>query len=191
MRYKLGTRLIHLGRTATAARPWLEELKTALDEFAAELQETVKVSVLENKRALVLLRVDSPGPIKISFTPGSSFPLHAGAASKLLLAGLSPAEREAILPENLERFTAQTITDKNILSAHLADITVQGYAVDGEEFLEGLIAVAVPISLPDNEAALSVSFLKPANLSEKISFLLPKMRAFSERMSRTGLRPGL
>ncbi|MDW8270619.1 MAG: IclR family transcriptional regulator C-terminal domain-containing protein, partial [Anaerolineae bacterium] len=61
------------------------------------------------------------------------------------LAAMSPAERAAILPNPLPRYTANTLTDPVRLAAELERIAAQGYATDEEEFEEGFSAIAAPI----------------------------------------------
>jgi DNA-binding IclR family transcriptional regulator len=49
------------------------------------------------------------------------------------------------LPADLERYTANTITDQNVLRDQIIMIGESGYAVERGEFAEGVNAVAVPI----------------------------------------------
>jgi len=174
--YGLGTRFIQLGKKAENQMPWMNSLRTILRDFVSRINETAKISILENDHTLVILREESSNPLKISLSTGSTFPIHAGGASKMLLAGLSQEEQNAILPRNLYRFTGKTITSRKDLKDHLSRILEQGYAVDNEEYLEGLIAVAVPVTLPGMNASLSVSFLKPESPEDKIKELLPLLK---------------
>jgi DNA-binding IclR family transcriptional regulator len=45
----------------------------------------------------------------------------------------------------MERRVPATITDKNALKAELEKTRARGYAIDAEEFMEGMGAIAVPI----------------------------------------------
>jgi IclR family transcriptional regulator, KDG regulon repressor len=176
--YGLGAKLIVLGKKAESTLSWMDDLKSMLGDFALAIQETVKVSVLQNDHVSVLLRAESPQPLRISLSSGSTFPIHTGAASKMLLAQLSEEDANSILPESLESFTKNTITDKQSLLAHVARIREAGYAVDHEEYVSGVFAVAVPITLPGRLAAVSVTFLRPEDLETTIQSLLPKLRNF-------------
>lgn len=46
----------------------------------------------------------------------------------------------------LERKTANTMTDPKTLSVEIAQIGKVGFAQDNEEFIEGMVALAVPIN---------------------------------------------
>ena len=45
----------------------------------------------------------------------------------------------------LTRHTATTLIDRTALEAELEQILRQGYATDAEEFVDGLVCVAVPV----------------------------------------------
>lgn len=176
--YGLGAKLIMLGKKAETTLSWMDDLKSMLSDFRSSIRETVKVSVLQNDHVSVLMRAESPQPLRISLSSGSTFPIHVGAASKMLLAQLSDDDARKILPETLDAFTRKTITDRNELLAHVAQIRELGYAVDYGEYVAGVSAVAVPIRLPGRLAAVSVTFLEPDDLQQTVQPLLPKLRAF-------------
>jgi DNA-binding IclR family transcriptional regulator len=88
-------------------------------------------------------------------------PVHAGAASKLLLAHLPEAEREVWLARPLPAYTPRTLTDPKRLRAELARIRRQGWAADRGENGPSIQAFAAPVFGGDGRlvAALSVPFL--------------------------------
>jgi len=93
---------------------------------------------------------------------------HAVANGKVLLAyGAIP------LPGHLERYTAQTITSRDALTAELAAIRHNGYATAVAELEEGLVAVASPVldAAGTCIAALSVSGPAFRMLPEKLDEL--------------------
>jgi DNA-binding IclR family transcriptional regulator len=49
------------------------------------------------------------------------------------------------LPETLERYTENTIVDRNLLREHMSKIGESGYAVECGEFIAEISAAAVPI----------------------------------------------
>ena len=56
------------------------------------------------------------------------------------------AKRDLILQTiTLEKHTDTTITDQNALLQELAEIRANGYALDRQEFMSGLVCIAVPI----------------------------------------------
>jgi IclR family acetate operon transcriptional repressor len=55
------------------------------------------------------------------------------------------------------KLTDNTIVDPTKIMAELENIKARGYAVDDEEFQEGLRCLAVPVNLGEKTFALSVS----------------------------------
>jgi DNA-binding IclR family transcriptional regulator len=77
---------------------------------------------------------------------------------------MQPAQRSRLLQAApLERCTPTTLTDTKKLLRELADVQAQGYALDREEFLPGLVCVAVPVPPPagSTRAALCVALQAP------------------------------
>lgn len=162
--YFLGPRLLALAARVrsgqvrydlpTLATPYLQRL-------ADQTGEPNKLSVLNGNRALVIAA--TLGGHEYSPTPaaGTNYPLHAGAASKLILAHMEPKEIDVLLATPLERFTARTIIEPSKLRAELARIRRQGFARDQGEHGASVHAIAAPVFEPGGRfvAALSIPFL--------------------------------
>ncbi|HXE62642.1 MAG TPA: IclR family transcriptional regulator [Bryobacteraceae bacterium] len=83
---------------------------------------------------------------------------HARASGKLLMAFAGRAEREHYLARHdLTMKTAKTIVSREALDRELAAIRKCGYAIDDEEFAEGLCCLAVPIEGVEGRFVLCVS----------------------------------
>src|SRR5690606_24072124 len=87
-------------------------------------------------RALCVDKRDSTQSVRLVAVLGRSFPLHAGAVPKAMLAHLPEAEQEAMIAAlpDLPRFTDKTVSDRAHLESLLADIRAKGYAVSDEDF---------------------------------------------------------
>ena len=80
---------------------------------------------------------------------GEQKSLHAGAASKLLLAGMSDAEIAGWLARaDLQRFTKTTLTSPAGLKREIAAIRRQGFAEGWDERNSGGAGVAAPLFGP-------------------------------------------
>ena len=123
--------------------------------------EASKVSVLDGDRALVIAVAQGHGQYGLRISTGLSFPLHAGGASKLLLAYLPQAEQERVLAQPLSGHTRNTTTDRRTLAQELARIRKQGWASDRGEFSTSVNAIAAPIHDRAGQvvAAVSIPFL--------------------------------
>ena len=87
----------------------------------------------------------SPRPIQYVGRIGPRTPLHCTSAGKVLLAYLTPEERQQTLPAELPAYTDRTIVDRQLLEQILAQIRQEGFAVTHQEHQQDLSAVAAPI----------------------------------------------
>ena len=149
--------------------------------------KTSKLANLQNNKATVIYRVNSDKEMGITTDIGSQFPLHAGAASKLLLAHISEVERNNIISDSLEKYTPNTITDPSLLEKKLEEIKKKGYAIDNEEYIEGIRAIACPVSNHNSEviAAVSIPFLVTNSYEEKQKKLLNHLKRCANNISKS------
>jgi DNA-binding IclR family transcriptional regulator len=94
--------------------------------------------------ALCIEQVQSPKHIRMAFEIGQMLPLHAGAASRVLLAYTPPEVIERALTTELATYTAST-PDVSKLRRQLDGIHATGTATSRSEFIAGAFAVAVPV----------------------------------------------
>ena len=141
---------------AALSRPHLEAL-------AEKTGEGCKVSILDGNAILVVAAVQGTREYALTVVPGQHQPLHAGAASKMLIAHIPKDELDALLGEgDLIRYSAKTITDRKRLAAELARIRREGWSEDRGEYSPSILAYAAPIRDRNGKvvAALSVPFLQ-------------------------------
>lgn len=87
---------------------------------------------------------ESTKPLKITSPPGVSIPLLAGAVGKVFLAAFdNPDALKLIREYGLRRFTGRSIVNEGDYLAELDHVREQGYALDNEEYMPGVKAVAV------------------------------------------------
>ena len=141
----------------------LERVATATGPVALQdLGETVNLTMLDGSAVVYLARVETEWPLRMPLQPGSHVPLHCTASGKLLLALLPAARRRRIVDElALPRFTDHTITDRRALDAELASIRRDDLSTDNEEYLAGLVCVAVPVAASDGRNVACVAVHAP------------------------------
>jgi IclR family acetate operon transcriptional repressor len=158
-RYYAGPKLA----TLAEGRSRFGELRTRarglLRTLAEATRETANLSVLDDTWAVYLETVPGPQMVRLFTTVGNRVPLHATGSGKALLAWLPAPRREAILERlELRAHTPRTIAEPNALRRALEEVRERGYAVDDEEFDEGVRCIAVPVGpLGAPIAAISVS----------------------------------
>ena len=143
--YALGTRIHHLSYACLQvdlprrAQPYMENVNEATGETVhlAALQgdAVVTLAVREARHAV---RVDT-GKIGRMEAP------HATSVGKAIMAWLPEDEMRRIVAHGMKRFTANTITDFPALVESLRVVRRNGYAIDREEFLPGVICVGAAI----------------------------------------------
>lgn len=121
------------------ARPVLEALRD-------QIGETVFLGVLGRSRGIVVATAESRKSLKLSAPPGTAISLMAGALGKVYLASLPRDQAVRFIQEReLPRYTDNTITDKSDYLAEINIVRQNGYAVDDEEYLPGVKAVAIRV----------------------------------------------
>jgi len=123
-----------------------EHAQPILDALRDRIGETVFLGVLSRSRGLIMATAEAAKPLKISSPPGTSIPLLAGAVGKVFLARQRDDQALKIIREHgLPQFTQHSIVNTEDYLAELAQVRRQGYAVDEEEYLPGVKAVAVAV----------------------------------------------
>jgi IclR family acetate operon transcriptional repressor len=145
-RFELAPRASQLAFTILGNRPGGSIRHEILQRVVQEVGEACNLTVLDGLQVTYLDRVESNWPLRITFQQGSKVPAYCSASGKLFLALMQPAKRDVLLGQMpLARLTDNTVIDKSELLKELSDIRRNKYALDREEFMTGLVCLAVPI----------------------------------------------
>jgi DNA-binding IclR family transcriptional regulator len=130
-----------------------------MDELCQQSHQTILLLVQEGIKGVCLHKVEPESTIKLVADVGKTFPLHAAACGKILLAFASPSLQEKILASPLERYTKTTITTQDLLKNEIEEIQQKGYAISFEEMTPGAAEIAVPLLDAEENliAALSIA----------------------------------
>ncbi len=108
--------------------------------------ETVFLGFQVSYRVVIIAAAESMNALTIASPSGTSIPLLAGAVGKALLASRSDEEAMKLArKQGLRKFTSQSITEPDAYLAELQRVRQLGYALDDEEYLPGIRAVAVAL----------------------------------------------
>jgi len=185
-RFAPGPRLAALGLKTMAHPAWRTPRHAILQALVRQCGETCNLTVLDGHEVLYLDRVEANWPLRLHFQPGSRVPAHASASGKLLIALLPARERKRLLDAlAFERHTAGTITDRRVFEQELAKIRREQLSIDREEYLEGMVCVAVPV---ENEkrripAALAVHAPASRRKLEQVLEFVPALRQAAARLA--------
>ncbi|MEL7114109.1 MAG: IclR family transcriptional regulator [Pseudomonadota bacterium] len=146
-RYHTARRLRDLGAGLLFNSRFHIARRQILLDVARQVRETVNFVVPEASGMSYLDRVETDWMFRIQLPIGTHVPFHATASGKCFLASLAPrARRHMVASLTLSSLTSATRTSPTALLDDLARIADRGYSLDEEEFLEGMVAIAVPIS---------------------------------------------
>jgi DNA-binding IclR family transcriptional regulator len=161
-RFTVGPRVTRLALDAMLNGVVRAPRHAILARLADEVGETVNLTMLDGNEVVYLDRVEAAWPLRVTLQPGSRVPLHCTASGKLLLALLPAGRRERIVAAlELERHTERTITDRRALAAELARIRRARVSTDDEEYIAGLVCIAVPVTTPRGRVVASVAVHAP------------------------------
>lgn len=158
-----------------------------LERLVEKVGETCNLTILDGARVLYLDRVEARWPLRLTLEVGSHVPIHCTASGKLFLAHL-PADRvdSIISRAGMEVLTPFTLVDKQLLKRELEAIRARGYSTDREEFIAGLVAVAVPVADAEGVVRAALAMHAPTarvTLDEAIARLPDLERAAVEMRS--------
>ncbi|TCT07459.1 IclR family transcriptional regulator [Paralcaligenes ureilyticus] len=144
--YVLGPRATLLALATLRSPHFSRTSRAILGQLVQVLGETCNLTTLEGDQIRYLDRVETHHLLRLQLEVGTHVPLHCTASGKLMLASMDADHRRQILDRiSLERFTPRTLIDRQQLESELANIRQRGLGVDREEFVLGMVAVAVPV----------------------------------------------
>lgn len=151
--YGPGPRLLSFALGAVRSSMRSAPRHAVLEALSAKVGETCNFGMIAGNAVLYLDRVEASWPFGLRFEPGSRVPLHCTSVGKLLLS-IQPRRRrdQVIRATTLARYTENTITDPDALHAELEDIRRRGHSIDNQEFLAGVVCLAVPVR--DNKGVI-------------------------------------
>ncbi|MEN4921747.1 IclR family transcriptional regulator [Achromobacter spanius] len=185
--YVSGPRLGALARDTLLNSPLRGERHRILDSLVDEIGETCNCTMLDGDEVIYLDRVETAWPLRVNLQSGSRVPLHCSASGKLFLAYMRRETRQRLLAAaTLPRYTPNTLCDVDVLEEELRVIKKEGASFDREEFLLGIVCMAVPI-LHGSKAIAAVALHAPvARLSiDGARAWLPRMQEAARALAGT------
>jgi len=162
-KFRLGLKLFEFGNRAIEQYDLRDRAQPHLRRLVAETEETAHLSILEDSRVIYIDKIEPARSVRMITRVGSSNPVHCTSVGKAILAFL-PEERiaEIIRQTKFERFTHRTLATPEALLAEVEKTRRRGYAIDDEEFEEGLRCIAVPVLDAQRQPVAAVSVSGPS-----------------------------
>lgn len=134
-----------------------------MQRVAEDVGETVNFVVPDSAGMIYIDRIETDWPFRVQLPIGTHVPFHCTASGKTFLASLLPKARLAMVRSlRLQSLTPNTLCTGEALFAELKQVEKLGYAIDREEFVEGMVAIAVPVLDERGRYAASLAFHGPA-----------------------------
>lgn len=117
-----------------------------LKRLTAIIGETCGIAIPNGTEMIYYDRVQTEWPLQVYLPVGSHTPAWCTSSGKLYLSSL-PRERRLRILKNLplRQYARNTLTDAAALETALLKIRVDDLGTDNEEFVDGLVACAVPV----------------------------------------------
>jgi len=154
--YRLDPHILTLGYPVLA-RLGMRQLARPLMQALAEAEGlTVSMGLRDGAHMIFVERVRSSAPVVLQQDIGTRIPIATTALGRGYLAGLAPAEREAVMNElRAQTPAAKWAAVRKGVDRELARFAKQGWCVGGD-WDAALSGVAVPLALP-GRSVLSIS----------------------------------
>ncbi len=119
---------------------------SVLNALTEELGETCNIATPDREGMVYLDRVETKWPLRIQLPIGTTVPFHCTASGKMYLSTLAPKLLSKYLATAvLDQHTEKSLTDPAVLLEEIDLTRARGYSTDNEEFMDGMVAIAVPI----------------------------------------------
>lgn len=146
--YRLGAESFALGATLLSARSLSSVATTHLNDARAKTGETVLIAAIDRSsgRLTYTQIVESHKPVRYTVPVGTTRPLYASSAGRVLLAFQQDDwTREYLRSADLQPMTETTVTDRRQLARIIDRIRAEGHASTIGEVTPDVAGFAAPV----------------------------------------------
>jgi DNA-binding IclR family transcriptional regulator len=184
-RYHLGAEAVQLGLTALSRLEIRRIAHPHLEALSRESGETVFLGIARDNHAIYIDKVVSAQPIRMDAPLGVNRPYNCTAVGKVLLAGLPDEELERLAADGaFEQRTERSVSEAEALRTEIAQVRVQGWARDDEEYISGAGCVAAPVHDHEGQVIAALTVSGPAErIRRKFDHLVAQVKARAAAIS--------
>jgi DNA-binding IclR family transcriptional regulator len=191
--FGIGPHALMSGTAYLDRDPALPFAYQSLEDLRAEVGHTIHYARRDEAHVLYLASRESRDSVRVVSRVGRRLPIHLTALGQALLAQLTDDEVDALLPDQLERYTPQTIVDRADLFKELDQVRQRGYAVEHEQGTPGVACVAATVEyrIPSTDAiscSIPVPFAQGAELDRIIEATTRHAQKLASILRREGIR---
>lgn len=179
-KYYATLKIFELGNKVANRIPLRKIVRPYIEQLYEKCHETVNFAIIDKNEMVFLDKIVTEEPLRIELEIGRRAPAYCSALGKAILAFKSDADVSSF---SFKKITRNTIDSQYKFKKELEDIREKGYAIDNEEYIEGLVCLAVPIKDQLNKSIGAISIATPVvRLSEEKKQLFINM--LQETVSR-------
>ena len=185
-KFNLGYTLLELSRRAYGRIELRDIARGPMERLMEKVGETVFLGIMNGDHVTILDMVESNNQMKITSPPGTRLPLLAAATGKVFLAQLEEKKAKDIVQKmGLARFTPKSIFDLKKFLREAEETKKRGYAVDDEEYMLGVRAIAAPIQTasPPLAAIWVVGFTSSLD-DQKVKTVIREIQKTTQEISQ-------
>lgn len=161
-KYKLGIRFVQFGDLVINSMNIRNAAVPVIDAVCERIEETVHIAMLDGLDVVWIEKRECTKSIKTSTKIGARLPAYTTADGKIIICYQNKDKIKNYLPKRIPQYTKNTITNKGEFIKKLEEMKKNGYAIDNEEYVEGLKCVAAPIFDHNGKVRFSLSTTGPA-----------------------------
>jgi DNA-binding IclR family transcriptional regulator len=183
---RVGTRMAYWAATAVKDLDVLSVVNPVLKEIRDKTGETACFFKVEQNFRVCVAIAETRHALRRDMYVGKVIPLHAGSASRVLLAW-NPELAEKILAAPLEQLAEFTVTSPDELRKHIARARADGYAITTGEREDSASGLSAPVfdSAADVLGALTISGPTIRMPREQCEAWVDLLVGYAEQVTRT------
>ncbi|HJQ05339.1 MAG TPA: IclR family transcriptional regulator [Nocardioides sp.] len=192
-KYQLAFGILRLASAIPARIDMVRQAQPVMDELALELDETINLAVVREQYVVNVQQARGSAAVSSHNWVGQLTPIHATSSGKVLLAHMTPAQRDEVLGTGeLPAYTEHTVTSRTALLEELERIRAEDYATTFEELEAGLNASATAVRDHTGAVVGALSISGPAFRFDKarIAAVEDRVKAAAAQISHRLGWPG-
>lgn len=166
-KYKLGLKVFELSCVFQNQTYFIEVAMPHLEHLASLANETINLAVLDqNQREIVYIaKIGSSEVLRTDIQIGTRLLAHCTALGKVLLAHLPESQLRKRFPPHTDipTYTSNSLSNTDELRKCLEQVGRSGFAIDNEEFKEGVKCIAAPLRALSGKVVAAISIAAPTS----------------------------
>lgn len=185
-KYSLGMKFLDYAQAVKKNNPIMDIAAPYLTEMGQIIDETVSLAVWDGRTAIICQSIHPTHPLRVTSYEGTMAGLHYNSLGKAILAEIPEEELNRLLPDDLTRYTHNTITDINDLKKQLMMVRQEGVAIDDEEGFIGIRGIAATLRNNEGKVVGAITILGPSIrlTREKLRECVPMVKETALKISR-------